>query len=899
MRILKTITIYIIIVVVVLQALSVYSTTTSLYEETNPSNYDVGMNLLTEIGIIDKIDAQKDESSLISRAELALLLVRLRGYNDIAYANSKKRFFYDVDPDYYENAYINVAVQTGLMEEVSEGFFQPTKAVKFIDAVKSMVTLLGYEAVAGLSGGNDTAYLAVASQKGLLKGINIKESTITRGDIYKITVNSLSVGIISQKTYGDPVEYSNSKNKTLLTEYHGIHNHRGIVTANEISSLNEANTARKGLIEIDGISYYTNNANYNDLLGYQVTYYYTDHEGNFELVYAYPINNEVELLEKREIISFSNFIYSYTDENGNKKEAKTQGAYFIYNGKSMSGNNADFIPDFGEVILIDNNSDGNYDVVLINSYEQYKVASINEDKRLIRTKDDKILNVDIKDVKIIKCEFNTLMDFNEIKKDAIIAVGYDCNNEIVKILYRYSFIQGEISEIEESQDEMSVIINGEKYLISRGMQNSIDNKYESALEMGVNSIFRLNHKGEIASWEFNQKSIGENSWEFAVLTGAKLEKFDSDLTLRLFTQTNQFESFKVDSIVNLDGVITKDLGTVYNKLCCNGQNGPSEDFPVTQIIRFKLNGEGLINYIDLAADSPSDEEGLYKDKDYGEEILCYSSLSKNFQRKFAINSNTLALQAPTIGGRIDGSDENYMMLTKATNLFSNYTLYDNLTTYKVKANQLYADLILHAVREDISADFAHEPLYIFLKSLDAVDLHGNIRKKVYYASKDQVNSLYLADNMDIEKIPVNDGTIYSLKSGDAFRFQMNSRNEISKIEPITDSDNWKVLGKGKYPDDRGGYKPLEAREFYVGYLQQYKDGIIKGVSTNPSDLTQKGFIYNISDFQFFVYDKRTKTLNKGNETDLVDYISSGNNCSRIVLHSHWSNIIDMIVYNDE
>ncbi len=337
-------------------------------KEEGVSSYDVGIDLLKAIGVITDADLQRDSSELITRAELAMLAVRLRGWERLSHDRAETRYFYDVDPEYYETRYINLAVSTGLMTSAESGYFAPAKAVTFADAAKALMTVLGYKPLVAASGGADNDYLLLATQKGLLKGLEERSSSVNRGDIYQMLVNSLDVGVLKETAYGEKAKYRSVKDHTLLAEYHGIYTDEGIVTANESSALaTEGGKAGKDKVEINGVLHYTDNSAYHDLLGYNVEYYYKADDNESELVYAYKRDNEELELLPSDITDFSNLKYTYFNEKEKEKTAKVTGAYFVYNGSAMSGNNDDFVPTSGHVGLIDNDNNGTYDDVKIYS----------------------------------------------------------------------------------------------------------------------------------------------------------------------------------------------------------------------------------------------------------------------------------------------------------------------------------------------------------------------------------------------------------------------------------------------------------------------------------------------------------------------------------------------------
>ena len=440
--------------------------------------YDKGTSLLTKIGVVDNTDLQRDEKELVTRAEFAMLAVRLRGWEKVAYEQNQNRYFYDVDPEYYETRYINLAASTGLMDAVEAGYFVPAKAITLDDAVKTLVNVLGYGAVAKARGGETEDYVLIASQKGILEGVNTKADALTRGDIYRMMINTLEVDILKEITFGEKIEYNSIKNENLLSEYHCVYSSEGIITANRISALN-ADEKRAGneKIMINNTLYTAKEVASHELLGYNVKYYYKDNDNELELIYAYKEDNESLVLKPSDIIDFANLKYTYFDEDEEMETAEVKGAYFIYNGKAMSGNNDGFIPNTGSVELIDNDNDGGYDVVKIYSYQEYLVDSVNLKENIIKTSVNEKLELKKDKVTIVNGAFEKQIGLDAIKIDSVIWVGRDSSGEIVTVISNQAFVVGAMSRM-SMEDDWTAIIDGETYRVSASLKDAIINGWD-------------------------------------------------------------------------------------------------------------------------------------------------------------------------------------------------------------------------------------------------------------------------------------------------------------------------------------------------------------------------------------------------------------------------------------
>lgn len=867
--------------------------------EASLSSYDIGIKVLTEIGVIDEADLSRDPEEQVTRAELAMLAVRLRGWEKMAHEQSHSRYFYDVDADYYETKYINLAAATGLLEAVEEGYFSPAKAVTFETAAKTFVNVLGYGSLIKARGGEAADYIALASQKGLLKGVNAKSGAIVRGDIYKIMANSLDVDVLKETSFGANTEYGSVKDEDLLAEYHDVYFSEGIISANEVSALSADNKkAGKDKLIINEMLLSANEAEFQELLGYNVCYYYKEENSEFELIYAYKDDNESVELKPSDILSFENLKYTYLDEDEEEETAKTAGAYFIYNGKAMHDND-DFVPKTGSVELIDNDTDGTYDVVKIYSYEEYMVSAVDLKESVIKTKTNAKLEIDENDVTIINGPFDKEIPLKEIRDDSIIYVGKSSDGEIVRIITNISFITGAITQMSQG-DTWTVVIRDKEYNVSATLKEAIEKGTMRKFEIGLEARFELNLDGEIAYWDNNYKYIGENAWEFGLLFGAETGRFGETIKLRAATSTNQFENFTIDSKVVIDDVLYTDMDKAFKKFFCDGEDGVPQEAPVPQLFRFKLKENGTISHIDLAGKEDPTKEGLFKVATYSdsEYQMWYSARSMSLRGEVAVDRETGVFIYPESNGKMDLSDENKVTYARAVDYLANLKGYTHFSVYKINSDQMAASILCMpgTVEREMSSGAYVNVLLDITTVLN--DDGEEVTKLTYAQDAKGAKSAILSKDIDLDKIAVNDGTTHKLKRGDGFRCIVDSFGEITYIQPIYDYENHKPIGKNynaATPADTGYLRTREAEQFYVAYAYKLKDDILEGVYKLPYTSGDMTFNYNISSAEIYVYDSKTKEITLGSQNDIYDYLGSAENCTKLLMRTHWYEIYQLFI----
>ncbi|WP_139491122.1 S-layer homology domain-containing protein [Brevibacillus dissolubilis] len=154
----------------------------------------------------------------ITRAEFATLVVRARGLESGAKLAQFNKYFKDVNSSDWFAGYVNVANGQEIIKGYEDKTFKAGNNVTYAEAVAMLVRALGYEP--SVKGTWPNNYIAKASELGISKNVNIDANkAATRGDIFKMLDNSLTVDIMKQTSFGSNNDYRAVENVTLLSEY--------------------------------------------------------------------------------------------------------------------------------------------------------------------------------------------------------------------------------------------------------------------------------------------------------------------------------------------------------------------------------------------------------------------------------------------------------------------------------------------------------------------------------------------------------------------------------------------------------------------------------------------------------------------------------------------------------
>lgn len=126
---------------------------------------------LVDLGIVtgDPDGNMRLEDS-VTRAEMSAIVCRLYGESEASEA--AETTFVDVEKNHWASGYIAMAQSMGVIEGYEDGTFRPENDVTYQEAVKMIISLLGYAPKAELTGGYPGGYMLIALQYGLTSEID-------------------------------------------------------------------------------------------------------------------------------------------------------------------------------------------------------------------------------------------------------------------------------------------------------------------------------------------------------------------------------------------------------------------------------------------------------------------------------------------------------------------------------------------------------------------------------------------------------------------------------------------------------------------------------------------------------------------------------------------------------
>lgn len=659
------------------------------------TEYEQAVNVLTGLGIVNGyvngtfqdgyIENAFEPDKAVTRAEFVKMVVAALGMSNVAQQTSDTGFS-DVPADHYAAAEIRYAVGIGLIDGVSQTEFQPDSSILYEQAIKILVSALGYRVYAEDKGGYPTGYLFTAAERGISRNVQASAGeVVSRGMAALLIYQSLDVDYMQVTGVGEGAVYEVREGETILTNLHHLELRQGVVRGTHETLLTGESYLKEDQVLIDDTVYQIGNTDAASYLGYMVEFYTPTDLTSSEvptLMYFKPLENKntVYQLEADEIASdktTESLVVCFPDQDRPDRDEKLKLSQFtdvIYNGAVLSGyKKEDLTPETGFVTLIDNDTDGVMDVVLIEAYDTYVATMVkNMYNRIYDSYSSRYIELDASsaefEVSIEKDgEPITYQDINEMD----IVMVADSKNETGKKLRRAvvmtQTIDGTVAEI--SGDE--VVIGEKEYQISQSYLEASSRTGSGAekLEIGDAGTFRLDINGEIASFLRDGSSV--SNYGYLVAAG-KRGALSDEADFKIFSYDGQLLMVTSAEKMTYNEKEWNADGERYNgRLVLEEPAFQKDGAFAPQLIKYALNEDGELKEIETAV-SGYDENRFSLDEDYRGAAQRIDS-TYVLSGKYYIPESVLIFN---IGLSENGKvDEEQLQILKRSNISSNSTKY--------------------------------------------------------------------------------------------------------------------------------------------------------------------------------------------------------------------------------
>lgn len=688
--------------------------------------------------------------------------------------------FDDVDENTPHRDAISYFYGIGAVSGSGSNTFEPDSKITYIQAVKIISDFLGYKLyVRECLGAYPMGYLLMAEKLDLGYGIEVEDinSPICAEAIIRLIYNSANAPLSEAEVYndkGEVVSYSSDKDRTLLSVYNSIYYREDILQDNGVVSL-DGEPSEPGKVVIGGKKFRSADFDLTDYLGMEISFFYRSTDEADTVLWACPNGyNDILTIKSADLIkddpSYGVSRIVYYENERRKTGSIDEFADIVYNNALSNDASAEYLkPQAGELKLIDNDGDRDYDIVIVKDFRNVYVNAVSAEKEFISNLYGDTLDLSVyRNVKIFN-ENGKKTDMNEIVPGRI--VSYLANPHSTDNIYIYINKAGTKAKLEAFSDdgEHAYTFDGTEYRIAQSLTEVIESGmyYVPEVKVGQTYEFCLDIEGNIAA----VKLVGDTE-QYAYFIGAKYD-------------TNSFasgDSYMVKLLLS-DGLTT--VVTTSDKFKMLGyDDGTSLCDKIPQVVMVKFDEDGCLKEIKFP--TPLDREaypfGFNKDEftlDYAPEKAYYRT--KVFDGSYSIDGTTLVFATllgydgevtyEVIGSSTIREDHVYRQINHNGETYSAPRFYD-------------ADEYMHVNVMEITlrmGDFVNNDINMLVDEVRRyIDTDGNEGIKIVGLLQGKMRE-YTVDSADL--IPVG-----GLKRGDIIRFAMSGNRVYRVIKTCSLSD---------------------------------------------------------------------------------------------------------------
>ncbi len=579
------------------------------------SDVDRKAKVLADLGILEE---ETFEDGTMTRGEFAGLVIKMMNVDTGAFTS----VFRDTDENEYAEAVAAVS-SMGYMTGYGDDTFGVDDAVTYIQVIKTLICMAGYEPMAYIRGGFPTGFLTVAYSEKIvrLKTADVNAAA-TYGDVISMLYDLLSVKVLREAVTGENVEYVYSG--LFHYEKLGLVSGKGVVMANSLCNLVDERALGKNELLVGSAVVEAPDVDVSDYLGRYVEYFMDEEEQ--EVVSLWRDDTELDTLEidAADIISCDARTMQYMDENGMGRTARiSQNAQTIYNGRLLySPAEADFKPEEGSVRLVAVNG-GGYDLAVITSLQSLIVEEAGETAEgwLIRfSNGDSAAGTDRIEIgkgskgKNIRVVLNgAISTASSISKGMVVdaaaekypaALGLS-GVEAATLYVSAVTAAGTVN----AKGEQTITIGETEYDLSPGF----DRAELASLRVGEAITGYINTKGRLVGYEMK---TGASEQYYYLLGVEKISPMSSQARLKTVTPEGKISVLECNESVSFEGY----FGEAYRQARVKAEKLPDllsvGGIVKQQLLKIGLDADGFISKVSSAYEDAANQMPGYADEGF-------------------------------------------------------------------------------------------------------------------------------------------------------------------------------------------------------------------------------------------------------------------------------------------
>lgn len=761
------------------------------------------VEILAALGIMNGYDDNtfKPDNS-VTRGEFAAVVVKALGYGEQG-ETPVDTVFTDVDHTKWFSGYVKIASDMALINGVGGTLFDPDSAVTQEEAVKIVVSALGYGEYAEIQGGYPRGYITIANRQDLINGsVFDGQAKMKRKDVVNLIYNALNVDLMQLSSVGESNNYKVIEGATLLTKNFHLKKINGVLRTVENRSIVYGEEAGENAIILGDELYRMNNAaSVAGLIGYNVDCYVNQKESGEVRMLVKSKKNKDLLIAADDIVGAEIEQLRYEDASSKVRTLNLSGIdEVLYNGRSVFDYTAeDLKPDNGMILLIDNDANGSYDILSISTFDTVMVESKNSSTKSVYNKLDGqnyLLDEDkLKSVTITKD--GEKASFDDIQEKDVLCIFQDKDKTIVIAEIVSVIISGTVSEINHDDGRTQVKVGGKEYTLSTAFEKAVQ---KQEIQLGAAYNMYLDREGKAA-----YVTVDSNRLQYAYLIAVASNGNRLD---------NKFLAFVLTDVGKTAEVPFADKVVINNGTQIKSEEVWALLGETEQIVKYQTNGDGEIKKLYTAVTQESDDDG-------DEQLVLNKQYTTKAKARYKSTPNALCINA-FVGVAEPGQTPEYLLASDVVifrisqdengkfdeeysgveTSIANDTLLVCDVYDATKTNEVKALKIVMESKADGGTDVVSNIV------VDSVGTSLN-------ADGEEVRCLYgWQEGVMTEFQNVTAENVDKLQRFDVVRLRENVLHEIYSVEVISDN----MLGKIR----------LSASRYFVkGRVVSKEDGIIR------------------------------------------------------------------------
>lgn len=789
-----------------------------------------------------EIKTYEREAMILS--QLGMLPVELEAYRPYDYITNydflKMLATFSKVPFNDSTAYAN---GLGIIENGAklENYVYPT----YDFAVRAALSVLGFN-IKTLPITNDrTWYMSQAKQIGVISSGVSSDECLRYSDAVKLVYDMFDAPVLDTDSISlgkdgfFNVSYVMSK-ETALYHFQETYPITGIVEATGFTSRYGESSISDGCISIDGVVYNINeNVDADKYVGMKCEAYLSEDDAT-EGIRAVVPDKKVEHItikaEQFEAYNHSNRKLSYyagKDDTKRYTEELEQSVAVIVNGFGLeSFSESDFAIDDGYINLYDNDSNGRYDLVVIEAARYFVVSSIGDMSRTIYNKitydtDLKSINVDEReeDNKVCIKKDGKIITLSDIATNEVLEIYYNpkAKRRIINITVSGSTLTGTLNAMDG--DYETVKIDNQEYKVSKSYVRAKDKKDKYAPDFKTGNYYRfyLNEDLEIVAADEGELDSVKAGYLFKTFSGEMESVFATAYLLKIFTEDGEWQKYMLAEKVSLNGERRTLAENVYQQIAItDGSRG--------QFILYKLNKNQEIVELRTAKNGLLDDDKEFDSLGY-QNLIYRNSAVPSFDTEYYFSSDCKLFHVP-----YTYKEEDFEIITRSW--FANDTSYE-VNLYQVNEFNAAKYILVNGTQTMVNSQVNSGAVMLVSDTSFTLNHDDCVVRQIEGISGFLTKYSVKFSDIALEKRNVNGSYIYTeqhaeINRGDLIRFKTDANGDVRYFE---------ILNKAS---DREHYKPTGSWKLFTSTA--YVKGVVQKV-----DAETYGIILEINGEKQVIY----------------------------------------------